>query len=81
MGWFSDFSLCLAAVLKIRFTFKSDGAGWPARAVGNGMKRARREGRLNYGVAPGGYKPESTFAVTAAYVAGGPRRGIRPRDL
>jgi CRISPR/Cas system-associated protein Csm6 len=34
------------------------------------MKRARREGRLTYVVAPGGYKPESTFAVTAAYVAG-----------
>jgi len=69
-GGFSDFSLCLAAALKLRFTFKSDGAGWPARAVGNGMKRARREGRLTYVVATGGYKPESTFAVTAAYVAG-----------
>ena len=45
------------------------------------MKRARREGRLTYVVATGGNKPESTFAVTAAYVAGGPRRGIRSRDL
>ena len=34
------------------------------------MKRARREGRLTYVVATGGNKPESTFAVTAAYVAG-----------
>ena len=34
------------------------------------MKRARKEGRLTYVVATGGYKPESTFAVTAAYVAG-----------
>jgi len=34
------------------------------------MKRARREGRLTYVVATGGYKPESTFAVTAAYVVG-----------
>lgn len=69
-GGFSDFSLCLAATLKLRPTFKSDGAGWPARAVGNGMKRARREGRLTYVVATGGYKPESTFAVIAAYLAG-----------
>ena len=34
------------------------------------MKRARKEGRLTYVVATGGYKPKSTFAVTAAYVAG-----------
>ena len=34
------------------------------------MERARGEGRLTYVVATGGYKPESTFAVTAAYVAG-----------
>ena len=34
------------------------------------MKRARREGRLTYVVATGGYKPESTFAVIAAYLAG-----------
>ncbi len=34
------------------------------------MKRARRDGRLTYVVATGGYKPESTFAVIAAYLAG-----------
>jgi CRISPR/Cas system-associated protein Csm6 len=38
--------------------------------VGNGMKRARTEGRLTYVVATGGFKPESTFAVIAAYLAG-----------
>ena len=62
--------MCLAAALKLRFTFKSDGAGWPARAVGNDVKKARREGRLTYVVATGGFKPESTFAVIAAYLAG-----------
>jgi putative CRISPR-associated protein (TIGR02619 family) len=34
------------------------------------MKRTRREGRLTYVVATGRYKPESTFAVIAAYLAG-----------
>jgi len=29
----------------------------PARAVGNGIKRARGEGRLTYVVATGGCKP------------------------
>ncbi|MFZ8807373.1 MAG: putative CRISPR-associated protein [Pyrobaculum sp.] len=38
--------------------------------MGNDVKRPRGEGRLTYVVATGGYKPESTFAVTAAYVAG-----------
>jgi putative CRISPR-associated protein (TIGR02619 family) len=41
-----------------------------ARAVGSDVKKARREGRLTYVVATGGYKPESTFAVIAAYLAG-----------
>jgi putative CRISPR-associated protein (TIGR02619 family) len=41
-----------------------------ARAVGNDVKRARGEGRLTYVVATGGFKPESTFAVIAAYLAG-----------
>ena len=41
-----------------------------ARAVGNDVKKARREGRLTYVVATGGFKPESTFAVIAAYLAG-----------
>ncbi|MEM4650566.1 MAG: putative CRISPR-associated protein [Pyrobaculum sp.] len=34
------------------------------------MKKARREERLTYVVATGGFKPESTFAVIAAYLAG-----------
>jgi len=41
-----------------------------ARAVGNDVKKARREGRLTYVVATGGFKPEFTFAVIAAYLAG-----------
>jgi putative CRISPR-associated protein (TIGR02619 family) len=41
-----------------------------ARAVGNDVRRARGEGRLTYVVATGGFKPESTFAVIAAYLAG-----------
>ncbi len=41
-----------------------------AREVGLDVKRARREGRLAYVVATGGFKPESTFAVIAAYLAG-----------
>jgi hypothetical protein len=62
--------LYLAAALKLRLTFKCDGAGWPARAVGNDVRRARGEGRLTYVVATGGFKPESTLAVIAAYLAG-----------
>jgi len=40
--------------------------------AGCGQRReeGEGEGRLTYVVATGGYKPESTFAVTAAYVAG-----------
>jgi putative CRISPR-associated protein (TIGR02619 family) len=41
-----------------------------ARAVGGDVRKARGEGRLTYVVATGGYKPESTFAVIAAYLAG-----------
>lgn len=41
-----------------------------AREVGLDVKRSRREGRLAYVVATGGFKPESTFAVIAAYLAG-----------
>ena len=38
--------------------------------MGLDVKRARQEGRLAYVVARGGFKPESTFAVIAAYLAG-----------
>jgi len=41
-----------------------------ALAVGRDVGRARAEGRLTYVVATGGFKPESTFAVIAAYLAG-----------
>jgi putative CRISPR-associated protein (TIGR02619 family) len=39
-----------------------------ARAVGNDVRKARRE--TTYVVATGGFKPESTFAVIAAYLVG-----------
>ncbi len=39
-----------------------------ARAVGNDVRKARRE--TTYVVATGGFKPESIFAVIAAYLAG-----------
>jgi len=38
-----------------------------ARAVGNDVRKARRE--TTYVVATGGFKPESTFAVIAACLA------------
>ncbi len=38
-----------------------------ALAVDNDVRRARRE--TTYVVATGGFKPESTFAVIAAYLA------------
>ncbi|MEL9991511.1 MAG: putative CRISPR-associated protein [Thermoproteus sp.] len=41
-----------------------------AVAVAGDVKRARGEGRLPYVVATGGFKPESTFAVLAGYLAG-----------
>ncbi|RFA95576.1 putative CRISPR-associated protein [Pyrobaculum aerophilum] len=41
-----------------------------AHLVKTDVYEARREGRLPYIVATGGYKPESTFAVIAAYIAG-----------
>jgi putative CRISPR-associated protein (TIGR02619 family) len=41
-----------------------------AHLVGADVRSARAEGRLAYVVATGGFKPESTFAVIAAYLAG-----------
>lgn len=41
-----------------------------AAAIRSDFTAARREGRLAYLVASGGFKPESTFAVIAAYIAG-----------
>jgi CRISPR/Cas system-associated protein Csm6 len=41
-----------------------------AQVVKSDVVEARRGGRLPYVVATGGYKPESTFAVIAAYIAG-----------
>jgi putative CRISPR-associated protein (TIGR02619 family) len=41
-----------------------------ARLVGADVREARTKGRLAYVVATGGFKPESTFAVIAAYLAG-----------
>lgn len=41
-----------------------------AVAVAGDVKRARGSGRLPYVVATGGFKPESTFAVLAGYLAG-----------
>lgn len=41
-----------------------------AAAVAGDVKRAKRAGRLPYVVATGGFKPESTFAVLAGYLAG-----------
>ncbi len=41
-----------------------------AAAIKEDFAAARREGRLAYLIASGGFKPESTFAVLAAYLAG-----------
>ncbi|ABP50687.1 MULTISPECIES: putative CRISPR-associated protein [Pyrobaculum] len=57
-----------------------EGLGWEdkfgeallrlATAIREDFSEARREGRMPYIVATGGFKPESTFAVVAAYAAG-----------
>ncbi len=41
-----------------------------AKAIAADIREARRRGEYPYVVATGGYKPESTFAVLAAYMAG-----------
>lgn len=41
-----------------------------AAVIKNDFAEARREGRLAYLIASGGFKPESTFAVLAAYLTG-----------
>jgi putative CRISPR-associated protein (TIGR02619 family) len=41
-----------------------------AAAIKEDFSKARGEGRLAYLIASGGFKPESTFAVIAAYIAG-----------